>query len=52
MALEVSQLPNAATFPTIFMVCPYIVVTISLKVTETVEAEVQAVEVLVAGVVD
>ena len=40
-ALPVAQFPNAATFPEILIVSPYIVVTVSSKVTATEVAAVQ-----------
>ena len=44
-ALLVSQLPRAAVFPTILIVSPHMVVTISLNVTRTEEAGAQPVPV-------
>lgn len=51
MALLVSQLPKAAMLPTILIVCPYVVVASSLKVTTAVAAHVVDDEVLVVVVV-
>jgi hypothetical protein len=51
MALLVSQLPRLAILPTIFTVCPKLVVLSSLKVTATVVAGVQAVAVEVGTAV-
>lgn len=52
MALAGDQLPRVVMLPTIWIVCPTVVVTSSLKVTATDVGEVQAVVVeVVAGLV-
>ena len=52
-ALPVAQFPSAATFPEILIVSPYVVVTVSSKVTATEVAVLQdEEEVVVEGLVE